>query len=123
MKIAVECRSVLMQRALEKFLKNALVSREEAQILVTDREEAKEADGVPVLVVGKVKGGIQKPFTRSQLMLRLEEALEKAQANREIAAGLADEENAATLEEKIEPIVRRFVAELLYTVKEHYGEK
>jgi hypothetical protein len=123
MKVALACRSALLEQSLEKFLKNRLVSPEDADLLITDYPMRSDR---PVFRIGMDKDAdLQKPFSRSQLMIRLEEKVQR-QLQKEKIASLAEETEPASqksLEEKIEALTRRFVTELTHTIKEHYETK
>lgn len=120
MKIALKCNSVLLEKSLRQFLKHRLVPEHEADILVTDHPVASEK---PVLRIGSDENAdLKKPFSRSQLMIRLEEAIEKG-SHRKMVHSFVVEEEEETLDEKIERITRVFVDDLISVVKEHYETK
>lgn len=70
MKIALECRSLLLRQALEKFLKSYLCSQDEADFLIADRPIAASK---PVFLIGSYEEAhLRKPFSCSQLLHHLE---------------------------------------------------
>ena len=118
MKIALACQSVLLEKSLRKFLKNRLVGEYEADIVISDH--TMECDR-PVLRIGTdPQADLKKPFSRSQLMIRLEERYDRFRAKERIEGVCEEEPN---LEERIETLTRRFVNELTHMIKEHYEKR
>ena len=118
MKIALDCRSILLEKSLRKFLKPYLVDETQAEIFLVDH--VTERRGRIVLRIGSDShADLPKPFSRSQLMLRLEKALEKRHGYQ----ALDRMETPECFEEKIEEVVRRFVEEIVTLTREHYGQK
>ncbi len=116
MKVSIRCRSALLTTSLEKFLKEMITKEEEADVVVSDH--AYESD-LPVLRIGTDDGAdLKKPFSRSQLMIRLEEKIRR-NVSGAVAHAFSVEEDES-LEEKIERLTRVFVEEIMHVVKEHY---
>jgi hypothetical protein len=114
MKVFLDCRSTLLQKSLEKFLKETVSSEEESDIVVTDYERR---SGKPRLRIGSDRDAdLCKPFSRSQLFIKLEEKLAQEQSV-DLAQDFYVEEES--LEERIEEAARRFVEEVVALVKEH----
>ena len=126
MKVALACRSVLLEQSLGKFLKNRLVPLDEAELLITDHPMRSDR---PTFRIGTDRDAdLQKPFSRSQLMIRLEEKMHRLLQKEKIdslaeEADPISEKSQKSLEEKIEVLTRRFVTELTHTIKEHYETK
>ena len=119
MKIALRCHSILIEKSLKKFLKNFLVPEHQAQIIVSDHPIHTK---LPVLRIGTdSEADLKKPFSKSQLMIRLEDKLHNHK-NREALQAFAIEEDSS-LDEKIEEITRSFVRELTSLIKEHYENR
>ncbi|WP_201353115.1 hypothetical protein [Hydrogenimonas urashimensis] len=120
MKIALKCHSILIEKSLHRFLKNRLVPEQEADIVVSDHDTVTEK---PLLRIGSdPEADLKKPFSRSQLMIKLEEKL-KSSTNRQRVHSFSLEEEDETLEEKIERVTRLFVDDLVAIIKEHYETK
>ncbi len=118
MKVAVDCHSPLLAQSLKKFLSAYLVGLEDADILVTDRDM--ETD-VPILRIGSDEScDLKKPFSRSQLLIRLEEKMKRLKGDETLQEMVEEEEG---LEEKIAEVTERFVQEILTVVKEHYEKR
>ncbi|WP_456380365.1 hypothetical protein [Hydrogenimonas sp.] len=120
MKIAIRCKSILLEKSLYKFLKETPpVSEEEADILIVDHAVSTEK---PTLRIGMGKeADLKKPFSRSQLMIKLEEKMKKFE-NHTMVRHMT-EEDEESLEEKIEKVTRIFVDELITIVRGHYEKK
>ena len=120
MKIALKCNSVLLEKSLRQFLKHHVVSEHEADILVSDHPVTSEK---PLLRIGMDEDAdLKKPFSRSQLMIRLEEKLQKSSQHRMVQSFTVEEEEE-TLEEKVERMTKIFVEDLISVIKEHYEPK
>ena len=128
MKVAVQCESPLLQRSLELFLKGHLSSLKQCDVVVSDQRLAET--GRPVLLVSSGSDAdIVKPFSRSQLMIVLEQALKKEEEMGEIAA-IADEmepeiEEEAPLdfkilEKRIELLTKEYQQNVLKAVRAFY---
>ncbi len=118
MKIALSCRSILLEKSLRKFLDDHLVPEHDAELLVTDHPVQSEK---PVLRIGTDSGAdLGKPFSRSRLMIKIEEKLQ-ADRTREAFKHFAIEEE--TLEGQIERAVHEFAQELIKIFKEHYEKR
>jgi hypothetical protein len=113
MKISIDCRSPLLQKSLEKFLEGMIAEEAASDIVVTDYERKCDR---PSLRIGGEEADLHKPFSRSQLMIRLEEKLAKGRSAA-LASDFAVEEEE-TPEARIERAARRFVDEIIAIVKE-----
>lgn len=121
MKIALACNSILVEKSLRKFLKGNLVTEYEADILVSDHIVKSDK---PVLRIGMDEDAdLRKPFSRSQLMIKLEEKLQQSANHAMVRNFTVVEEENETLEEKIERITRIFIDDLTAIIKEHYEAK
>ena len=117
-KVAIVCRSKLLTESLEKFLSGLIVSAEEADVILTDYPLQSH---IPTLRIGTdEEADLKKPFSRSQLMIKLEE---KAAQSKTQSAMSEIVEEEASLEEKIAEVMKRYTRELIETVKEHYETK
>ncbi|WP_456452418.1 hypothetical protein [Hydrogenimonas sp.] len=120
MKIAIDCRSTLLEKSLRKFLQGMLAPEPSCDIVVSDHAPATEK---PVLRIGTDdEADLHKPFSRSQLMIKLEEKLQH-EKSRELTRAFSVEEEEESLEEKVEWAARRFVEEVVALVKEHYEKR
>ena len=74
MKIAVECKSPLMQKSLELFLDNYLSSLKHCDIVLKD---IKSDDSRSFFISSNSESDLIKPFSKSQLILALEKRYER----------------------------------------------
>ncbi|MDX1295030.1 MAG: hypothetical protein R3302_02110 [Sulfurimonadaceae bacterium] len=97
MKVAVQCESPLLQRSLEAFLASHLSTYRQCDVVVRDRQIPD--DTTPALIISnEIDGALPKPFTRSQLMLALEQMADNNEQVKE-AVALSDELSSLTEEE------------------------
>ncbi|RUM44286.1 MAG: hypothetical protein DSY46_05980 [Hydrogenimonas sp.] len=119
MKIALKCRSLLLEKSLRIFLKGYIVPEDQAQMIVTDDHVTSD---LPIFRIGlDEEADLVKPFSSSQLMIKLEEKFENYQSQEALQALTLDEE--VSLEEKIEHVTRSFVQELTSIIREHYEKR
>jgi len=118
LKYKVSCKSLLLQKALENFLKEYL---DEDGLVISDY------DGD--IIIGE---DIKKPFTKSQLLLQLEKLKKPSisndlqKENLEIDMSIFDELKSSkkqTFEEKLDILIDEFSQNLKKLIKEEYGKK
>lgn len=135
MKVAIECRSPLLQKSLENFLDGHLSSPHSCDILLSDEPLDREN----LLRIGSDENAdILKPFSKSQLFLKLEQFYKvKEDANElmTIANELDILDDAVTevfsdkaadlqsLEDKIERLSASYVQGVMSLVREFHGQK
>jgi len=127
MKVAVQCESPLLQRSLEVFLSPYLSTLKQCQAVVRDRPGGEGE--LPTLVISNdVEGALAKPFTRSQLMLALEQLTKRQSGLREAAALSAsfDEHepepetpprDLALLEKRIDQLTREYRDQVIAAIR------
>jgi hypothetical protein len=125
MRVAVECQSPLLQKSLELFLKKYLCSSKKCDLLV--RDEICLDDKRCFYVSSDTKADLVKPFSKSQLILALEEkykTLYEKKENNMIEKEYLDEEydglDFSLLEERIELLTREYQKNILKVVKAFY---
>lgn len=101
MKIALECKDIILERALQLFLKEHLGRKKDCDFIVTD--EKIEFDK-PQFLISKSSSQLALPFGKEELMRALSEFDE---ALKKLAIQKANEKIIA-LEEKIEKITEQF---------------
>ncbi len=132
MKVAIECRSPLLQKSLENFLEGHLCSSKHCDFLLSD-ENLLGRDNV-LRIGSDVNADIMKPFSKSQLLLKLEHYYKiKEEANTamelvnemdsfegvELAIKETPLKNISELEEKIERLTASYVQGVMSLVREH----
>ena len=124
MRVAVECQSPLLQKSLELFLSNYLSASKKCDIII--RDEACLGDERCFYVGSEADADLQKPFSKSQLVLALEkryESLYGAQDEaKEIKKEYEEEESMdfSILEKRIEFLTQEYQANILRAVKAFY---
>ncbi len=101
MKVAIECQDIVLERALQLFLKEHLSRKKDCDFLICD--ERVEFDK-PLFLINKHSPQLAVPFSKAQLMQALsdfESGLKK------LAEQLANEKIKA-LEDKIEIMAEEF---------------
>lgn len=118
MKIAIECNSILLEKALFLFLKQFVVPLKQCDFVVSDYDRNFSK---PTFFIGTPRANITKPFSKEMLFNALKEfyALTcKRQTPQTIKAdGLKGDKK---LEEKIEQLTQEFRQNLILTIKAHY---
>lgn len=120
MKVAVECKSPLLQKSLELFLASHLSSVKQCDIVVRD---FKVADDERSFYIGKEKDAdLIKPFSKSALILALENRYEsispkKIPEKEFLAQGNA---NFHILEKRIDLLTKEYQQNIIKAVKAFY---
>jgi histone H3/H4 len=125
LKFRVECKSLLLQKALEEFLKEYI---SEDGLIVSDENGD--------IIIGK---DIKKPFSKSQLLLQLENIWNRQNSNKkiediekkedlEIDMSVFDdlmqkEVKSENFDEKLDLLIEEFKDNLKKLIKEEYGQK
>ena len=76
MKVAVQCVSPLLQKSLELFLKDNLSSIKSCDVVVRD-QSVLDSEHVSLVIGNDNSCTLQKPFSKSQLFMALENILDK----------------------------------------------
>ena len=123
MKIAVECKSLLLQKALENFLGKHLCSSKQAQIVVHDY---KSDDPRSFFVASrKDEGDLVKPFSKSQLFLALQNRYKTLQMQHkdgdEPTQTPAQQQNFEILQKRIEMLTSEYQKNIIEAIKAFYG--
>ncbi len=117
-KISVICDSPLLNGALERFLKEYLSPYKNCDIVVSDK--AINIDK-PLFLISNIENShLKKPFTRSQLMLKLNSFYK---ASKKAFPELRYNDLNPDLKDEIEEIVHNFKKEIFDTILKHYGHR
>ena len=95
MKIALECKDIILERALQLFLKEHLSRKKDCDFLICDEKVEFEK---PQFLISKRSSQLAVPFSKAQLLQALSEFNDALQR---LAEQIADEKIKA-LEDKIE---------------------
>jgi hypothetical protein len=121
LRVAVECKSPLLQKSLEVFLEKYLSSTKQCDILVRDEECLN--DERCFFVGTKTKSDLQKPFSKSQLILALEnryKTLDKKVEEQEYEFEKEESMNFEILQKRIEFLTNKYQEDILNSVKAFY---
>jgi len=83
LKVAVQCVSPLLQRSLELFLKDSLSSLKNCDVVVRDKKVFNDKQ-LTLLIGNDESATLQKPFSKSQLFLALENMIDSHKKREEI---------------------------------------
>ena len=123
MKISIECKSPLLQKSLEVFLARYLCSSKQCDIII--RDEKCLEDSRCFYISSALDSDLRKPFSKSQLILALEnryQTLVKMKPiNVEPEENLNEEPlNFEILENRIEYLTREYQQNIIKAVKAFY---
>ncbi len=123
MKIAVECKSLLLQKALENFLGRHLSSIKHSEIVVRDFQSD---DKRTFLIASDEGADLKKPFSKSQLLLALQNRHKslKGDETKDTFEGkklTQKERDFEQLRQRIETLTQEYQNKVLETVKAFYG--
>ncbi len=124
MKVAVECRSPLLQKSLEVFLSKYLSSAKQCEILV--RDEKCLDDERCFYISSESDADLVKPFSKSQLILALENKYETLYAKKSIEVTKENPEVKAEaldfeiLEKRINLLTQEYQKNILNAVRAFY---
>ncbi len=126
MKIAIECKSPLLQKSLELFLSSHLSSLKQCDIVIRD---FKVLDDEKTFYISKDKDAdLVKPFSKSALILALESRYENNSIGAdEDSQNLEDEYNDESidfsiLEKRIDFLTQEYKQNILKAVRTFYEE-
>ena len=120
MKIAVECKSPLLQKSLEVFLDKYLSSRKQCDIVVRDVKCLN--DERCFYISNTDDADLLKPFSKSQLILELEKRYKSFQREENLGETIIQEDQMdfAILEKRIEFLTQEYQENLIRAVKAFY---
>jgi len=123
MKVAVECKSPLLQKSLELFLEKYLTTSSRCDILIRDEECLN--DERCFYIGTKKNSDLIKPFSKSQLILALEKRYEqkvpKIDKKNSLSFGMEKESlDFSILEKRIDSLTQEYQSNILRAVKAFY---
>ena len=111
MKISIECKSPLLQKSLELFLEKYLCSTKQCNIIIRDEECI--GDERCFFISTSPKADLQKPFSKSQLVLALENRFQSLSNTNEPL-------NFDILEKRISFLTSQYQENIIKAVKAFY---
>lgn len=121
MRVAVECKSPLMQKSLELFLKSYLSSIKQCDIVIRDIECLN--DERCFYISSDKNSDLVKPFSKSQLILALENRYKTIKKDDFLEVEELHEEDSLNfdiLEKRIEFLTREYQQNILKAVRAFY---
>ncbi|WP_455756710.1 hypothetical protein [Sulfurimonas sp.] len=122
MRVAVECKSPLLQKSLEIFLSKYLSSSKQCDIVVRDEECLN--DERCFYISSNPESDLRKPFSKSQLILSLEnryQTINKDKPQEAVEEETNDEPlNFNILEKRIDYLTKEYQQNILKAVKAFY---
>jgi len=112
MKVAVDCKSPLLQKSLELFLDKHLTTVNRCDILIRDEECL--SDKRCFYIATNSKADLVKPFSKSQLILALDKRYEDCTDKKDT------ELDFTILEKRIESLTQEYQSNILRAVKAFY---
>lgn len=120
MKIAVECKSPLLQKSLELFLEKYLCTSKRCDIIVRDEECL---NNERCFYIGSGENvDLPKPFSKSQLILALESRYKVLGGSKEEDEPFNDGQSMdfSILEKRIEILTQEYQSNIIRSVKAFY---
>ena len=114
MKISLECKDIILERALQLFLKEHLSRKKDCDFLICDEKVEFEK---PQFLISKRSSQLAVPFSKAQLLQALSEFNDALQR---LAEQIADEKIKA-LEDKIEIMAEEFRQQYQSDIDEAIG--
>ncbi|MEA3522844.1 MAG: hypothetical protein U9R50_07695 [Campylobacterota bacterium] len=118
MKVAVQCVSPLLQRSLELFLKESTCSVKHCDVVIRDKKVL-DSEHLSLLIGTDESAMLQKPFSKSQLLLALENLIETTK-NTESTPAIEDSSKFDILEKRIAMLTQEYQDKLMKTVRDFY---
>ena len=122
MKIAVECRSPLLQKSLELFLSKYLTSLKQCDIVVRDEECLNDVRCF--YISSDTKADLVKPFSKSQLILALENRYKTMIVENlvqpEVESQQEEPLNFDILEKRIDYLTKEYQQNILKAIRAFY---
>lgn len=114
MKIAVECQSILLKKALDIFLEPFIASKKQCDFVVCDYEGSFNC---PVFQIDTKSAHIKKPFGKDELIEKLEEFYVLTCKHENVKQ---EKIISTKLEDDIENLTKDFSKKLVNLIKSHY---
>lgn len=130
MKVAVKCESPLLQKSLELFLSRHLSPLKSCDIVISDQRL--DIDKKLIYISNDEDADLQKPFSKSQLILALEKLVKNDKERKNILSLVDDIEQKDEakdnsdrldfkfLEDRIEKLTKEYQENLLKTIRAFY---
>lgn len=120
MKVAIECKSILLQKALENFLGKYVSLPKHSDIVIHDY---KSDDAKSFYIGTDENADLLKPFSKSQLFLALENRYKVSDGKQKMQQSQKEDSNAnfEILQKRIEMLTEEYKNNILEAIKAFYG--
>lgn len=115
MKIALACQSILLEKSLEIFLKDYIVAYKQCDFVISDKDIEMDK---PLFRIGNKNSDLITPFSKSTLMLKVENFYDALHEQKDKKIDLNIDINE--LEDKITKLTDNFREDLVSVIKEYY---
>jgi hypothetical protein len=127
LKVAIQCVSPLLQRSLELFLKDHISSIKNCDVVVRDKKVLGD-EHITLLIGSDESATLQKPFSKSQLFLALENLIDSNtkrenffETTEEISEPLPKEiTELDILEKRIATLTQDYQANIMKAIRAFY---
>ena len=114
------CESLLLQNSLEIFLRDYISSYKQCEIVLSDK---KRDINKPLILINSSKNAdIKIPFSKSSLLLELQNLYQKKVNKKNIKYKNHKRDNLWKLERKIDKLTLEFRENLIKTIRDFYEE-
>lgn len=124
MKIAIACKSMLLKKSLEIFLKDNITSYKSCDFAISDQFITIDK---PLMVVGHIEeADIKIPFSKAVILMETERFYKKIKdkkASIQVGQSFVKTVDFSFVERKIDDAIDKFRSEIINIVKEHYEAK
>jgi len=120
-KVAVQCVSPLLQKSLELFLKDNLSSIKNCDVVVRD-QDVLDSEHVSLIIGSDEKSQLQKPFSKSQLFMALENILDKKEQKSEKVQeiNVLKKDDLEILERRISKLTEEYQQNIMKAIRAFY---
>ncbi len=119
MKIALACKSLLVTKSLEIFLKKHLSSYKRCDFVISDYEIDVDK---PVFLISDKISNLQIPFSKSSLIIELDKFYNNLNSEK-ASNGKILEDEKQDIEKKIDFLTKKFRDDLIKVISEYYEKK
>lgn len=123
MKIALACKSLLLTKSLEIFLKNNISSYKKCDFVISDSRLDIDK---PLFVISNNTSDLKMPFSESSLMIELDKFYNEIILNKTVNKSepkIEEVDIDENLKIKIDFLTKKFRDDLVSTMQEYYEKK
>ncbi|MBE0491078.1 MAG: hypothetical protein IBX44_02380 [Sulfurospirillum sp.] len=117
MKIALACRSLLLEKSLEIFLKKFIAPYKQCDFVISDQKIQIDK---PLFYIAKEGGNLSIPFSTSTLYITVEKFYNRLNTQNSPQSIALQKVDFTLLEARIEEQVKEFQQNLIKTLRDFY---